>query len=227
MELLEDGYEVYGISRSKDKLTTLETKMNHPLLHLYPCDVSDLSSVKKISFELKNKNITPQLLFLNAGIAGKRAMEPLDKLETSIHRDIFAVNYYGVLNFVEQWLAPCDANGGATFIVSSSINAIFSPPSASAYSASKAAISKAFDGLRLTHAGSNLKFLNIFCGPVNTPGLVGKLPFTWHPQKMAKYIIKNAKRGKSNSYPSKFYLILAKLLNIIPTKYVSNLMGGS
>lgn len=106
-----------------------------------------------------------------------------------MHEQIIAANYFGVLAFVEFWEKPCQENGGANFIVTSSINAIFAPPTGSAYCASKAAIAKAFESLSLTYFGTNLKFSVIYSGPVATEGLKGNLPFTWKPEKMAIYIV--------------------------------------
>ncbi len=215
VELLNRGYEVVGVSRSKERLDRVKHELNNPYFHVYSCDVADMSAVEMISFELKSQGYIPNMFFLNAGVAGEAAMEPTDVLDTKCHRKIFEVNYYGVLNFIEQWLVTCKEKNGATFIVSSSINAIFAPPGGSAYSASKAAISKAFDGLRVTHAGSNIKFISVFCGPVDTPGLAGTLPFTWPPEKMAKYMVDRAEKGKAHSHPSLFYSSLARFLNLL------------
>lgn len=217
-ELLSRGYEVFGISRSKENLEHLKLELNNAHLHIFDCDVSDMSAVEALSSELNKQGYIPDMFFLNAGVAGEGALEPADVLDVECHRKIFEVNYYGVLNFVEKWLVPCKEKGGATFIVSSSINAIFAPPRGAAYSASKAAISKAFDGLRVTHAGSNIKFLSVFCGPVDTAGLVGKLPFTWAPEKMAQYMVDRAEKGKAHSHPSWFYSSLSRFLNLLSEK---------
>lgn len=217
VELLSQGYEVIGVSSSQEKLTQLYNDLNNAHLSIIACDVSKIEEVKKLSMELQTSKAIPKLFFLNAGVAGQSATEPLDSLDLEAHQKIFSVNYYGVLNFVKVWIEPCKNRGGTTFIVSSSINAIFAPPGGSAYSASKAAIAKAFDGLRLAYRSSNLNFLNVFCGPVDTPGLAGKLPFTWSPEKMAKYMIKKAEQKSNQSHPSWFYSSFARLLNKLPT----------
>lgn len=225
IELLSQGYEVIGVSSSQDKLTKLHRDLNNAHLSIFACDVSKIEEVEGQFLALQKNQTVPKLFFLNAGIAGQSAMEALDSLDLEAHQKIFSVNYYGVLNFVKAWLEPCKKQGGATFIVSSSINAIFAPPGGSAYSASKAAIAKAFDGLRLAHRSSNLYFLNVFCGPVDTPGLSGKLPFTWSAEKMAKYMIKKAKQGSNQSHPSWFYSSLAGLLNKLPTDWTLKVLG--
>jgi len=110
--------------------------------------------------------------------------------------------------------------------VTTSVNAIFVPPVASSYGASKAAIAKAFDGLRLAHVKNNLKFVNIFCGPVKTEGFLGKIAFMWTPERMAKYMVKKALRGTRRAYPSWIYTKASKLLNHLPTKLVLKMLKG-
>lgn len=224
LELLARGYEVIGVSRSVEKLEKIRGELQNSRFSIVPCDVSDPAAVKEVSARIKEMGKIPSFFYLNAGIAGLDAIEPTDLLDLQVYQKIFSVNYYGVLNFVREWLQPCKENGGAAFIVSSSINAIFAPPGGSAYSASKAAISKTFDGLRLTHRNNNLKFLSIFCCPVDTPGLAGKLPFTWHAERMAKYMIQQAEKGIIHSNPSWFYTTLCKFLNRLPEKQVMRIL---
>ncbi len=223
-QLIAQDYEVIGIARSADNLEKVKAAINNDSFSVYACDVANLENVRQISNELKNSNKIPKYFFLNAGTAGIDAVESTDVLDLSFHQKMFAVNYYGVLNFVEEWLTAAIENGGATFAVTNSINATFAPPGGSAYSASKAAIAKAFDGLRLTYKQNNLKFLSVFCGPVDTPGLAGKLPYTWPSKKMAQYMIKRVINGKAHSNPSWFYSILCKLLNVLPEKQVFSIL---
>lgn len=221
IELLSKNYDVIALARSLEKLEELKKSHFDKTLLIYRCDVSCEEDVKNVSDEIKKLELTPSFFYLNAGIVGPEAMESLENFDIEIHRKMFSVNYFGVLHFIQQWLELCRCKKEkATFIVSSSINAIFAPPGGSAYAASKAAIVKAFDGFRLAYAAENIKFLSVFCGPVDTPGLVGKLPFTWTAKKMARYMIKRALKGKSHSNPSSFYTLLSVVLNKLSEKKV-------
>lgn len=224
IELLAQGYEVIGVARSVGKLEKLRTELRNDHFSIYFCDVSDLDSVKQVSNQLKQEKKIPKFFFLNAGGASFESEEPVRLLNLNEHRKIFELNYYGALNFVAEWGEACAENGGATFMVTNSLNAIFAPPGGSAYAAAKAAVSKAFDGFNLTYFDKNLKFLNVFCGPVDTPMLSKKFPFTWTPEDMAHYMIKNAENGVKHSYPSWFYLILVELLNVLPEKQVFQIL---
>ncbi len=222
-ELLAKGWTVVGVARSNERLEAL--KENHKNFHAFPCDVTDPQAIKQVSSQLVQSGLIPQLFFLNAGVAGESAMEPNDCLDTKTHEDIFQVNYFGVIEWISQWLDICQTQGGATFMVTSSVNAIFAPPCGSAYAASKAAISKAFEGFQLQYSHTNLNFLVLYAGPVKTPGLAGELPFTWPPQKMATYMIKKALNTKKHSEPSWYYSTVCRLLRALPASATLRILG--
>ncbi|MBM3631695.1 MAG: SDR family NAD(P)-dependent oxidoreductase [Alphaproteobacteria bacterium] len=119
-----------------------------------------------------------QRSFLNVGLVGNQVIENSEHFKIETHERIMAVNYFGFLNCVESVEDPCQKNGGAHFIVTSSLNTIFAPPTCSTYSALKAAISKAFESLSLTYFEKNLRFLSIDTGPVATDCLMGRFLLT-------------------------------------------------
>lgn len=119
------------------------------------------------------------------------------------------VNYFGVLNFVHHWMKN-DGNRAAIepvhFIVTSSVNVLWAPPGGSAYRASKAAISKAFEGLSAS-LYKRAQFSSIYCGPGLTKGLKGSLPLRWPTTKMAKYLADFAEGKKKENIP-RYFIIL-------------------
>lgn len=222
-ELVKRGWSVIGMARSLDKLTSIQKKLGSTFIPVM-CDVSKKADIENASKLLVEQKITPSHFFLNAGIAGEKVIENQNAFDLAIHEQIMAVNYFGVLAFVEFWEKPCKENCGANFIVTSSINAIFAPPTGSAYCASKAAVAKAFESLSLTYFGTNLKFSVIYSGPVATEGLKGNLPFTWKPEKMAKYMADFAMTGKPKGEPSIFYAVLCRLLRALPHSWTMKIL---
>jgi 3-hydroxy acid dehydrogenase / malonic semialdehyde reductase len=225
-ELVKRGWVVIGIARSFDKLMQIQSELSDSFIPMV-CDVSKKEAIEETSRKILQKNLCPSLFFLNAGVAGETVIENPKKFDVKIHEEIMRVNYFGVLNWVEFWERPCQENGGANFVVTSSINAIFAPPTGSAYSASKAAIAKAFESLSLTYYGTNLRFSVMYPGPVDTAGLKSprKLPFTWKPEKMGKYMIDFALSSKSSCEPFFFYKIVTRLLRALPARYTMKLLG--
>lgn len=226
-ELIKRGWVVIGIARSTSKLAQLQTELANSFIPMV-CDVSKIESIQETSQQILQKKLFPSLFFLNAGIAGEAVIENPKQFDLKIHEKIMQVNYFGVLGWVEFWEKPCQENGGANFIVTSSMNAIFAPPTGSAYSASKAAIAKAFESLALTYFGTSLRFSVVYPGPVDTAGLKAsrKLPFTWTAEKMATHMINFALSSKSKSEPFFFYRIITRLLRALPAKYTMKLLGG-
>lgn len=224
--LVTKGYRCVAIARRREKLKALQEQLGgEQKLVACPCDVSSMEEVFKVSKALREQNLMPNLFFLNAGMTGLPALDPKDHGLLQHHQDLFAANYFGVLNWVEAWRDHClEHNSETVFLVTSSLNAIFAPPGGSAYAASKAAIAKAFEAFDLQYSSQGLRFLASFPGPVATPGFVGKLPFTWPPEKMAQSLFKQAIQGKARRDPSKFHSCLFRLLRHLPYKAVHRLL---
>ena len=225
-ELVKSGWTVVGIARSIEELNTLQESLGADNFIPYICDVSVAEQVNKVSESLREKKIIPTLFFLNAGIAGEAACESSSDFLVAKHRELFATNYFGVLNWIEEWLPIGLKSTGTTFVATGSINAIFATPTGSAYAASKAAIAKAFEGLSLTYHKENVTFSVVYAGPIATEGLKGNLPFTWKPEKMAKYMIKTALKGKTHIENSIFYSVLARVLRLLPNSVVMKILGS-
>lgn len=222
-ELIQRGWFVKGVARSKDKLMNIEKELGNSFMPII-CDVSNKSNIEKASKQIYDQKIIPSIFFLNAGIAGEKVLENPKAFDIGMHEKIMAVNYFGVLSWVQYWEKPCQDNDGAKFIVTSSMNAVFAPATGSAYSASKAAISKAFESLSLTYLDTNLKFSVIYAGPVATEGLKGDVPFIWKPEKMAKYMANFALSSKSHGEPAPYYSIMCRLLRSLPYKWTQAIL---
>jgi NAD(P)-dependent dehydrogenase (short-subunit alcohol dehydrogenase family) len=222
-ELISRGWIVVGLARRTEKLMAIKNEMGPSFIPM-TCDISDKADIRRACQNSLDQGLCPSLFFLNAGIAGQKVIENPDALTLEMHERIMAVNYFGVLAFVEFFEKPCLHNGGAHFIVTSSVNAIFAPPAGSAYCASKAAISKAFESLSLTYFGRNLRFSSIYTGPVATDGLKGRWPFTWSAAKMAKFMCQFSELKKTRGYPSLFYFIVSHLLRFLPDGLVMRIL---
>lgn len=225
-ELASRGWLIIGVARSFNKLSQLHEELKSAFIPIV-CDVSKKESIAEASQKILELQLCPSLFFLNAGLTGEAAIENANRFDVHMHEKIMQVNYFGVLAWIEFWQQPCQQNGGANFIVTSSINAIFAPPNGSAYSASKAAIAKAFESLALTYINTNLRFSVVYPGPVTTAGLKAsrKLPFTWKPEKMGKCMVDFALSSKARCEPFLFYKILTRLLRTLPPKYTMKLLG--
>lgn len=223
--LVARGYHCIAIARREEKLARIAKDIDGPgKFSYYTCDVASREQVYEVSHALQKNGTIPQFFFLNAGMTGLPAIDPKKALADH-HRALFDVNYLGVVHWIDAWRDLCLERGSGTFLVTSSVNAIFSPPTGCGYAASKAAVSKLFEGLDLQYHKSGVHFLSCTTGPVRTDGLVGKLPFTWPTEKMAGALLRQAKAGRARATPSKFYWLLAHLLRLLPYKITLKLLS--
>lgn len=223
-ELISYGWHVIGVARSEEKLQELKKRYDEKFTAM-TCDVAKREDVARVSQQLISERKIPSLFFLNAGVAGEAACESPEYFSLKKHEDLFAVNYFGALAWIEEWLPVCREKGlDTTFVAVSSLNAIFAPPTGSAYAASKAAIAKAFEGLALTYYGTNLHFAVVYPGPVATEGLKGNVPFIWSAERMAKYTVKKVLKGKTHIENSTFYSLVLRLLRMLPRSLVMKII---
>lgn len=225
-ELVKRGFTVVGIARSQDKLFQMQKELPDFFIPMI-CDVSRQENIETTSKLILEMDLCPSLFFLNAGIAGEAVIENPNQFDLNMHDKIMKVNYFGVLGWVKFWEKICQERGKTNFVVTSSINAIFAPPLGSAYSASKAAIAKAFESLSLTYFNTNLRFSVVLPGPVATAGLKGTVPFTRTAEKMGKCMVDFGLSNKSYYEPSFFYKVLCRVLRALPDKYTIKLLGKS
>lgn len=226
-ELIDRGWSVIGVARSEEKLTELKKRYSERFI-VAVCDISSREQVRNVSQNLAEQELIPSLFFLNAGVAGEACLESADKFSRSKHQEVFEINYFGVLSWIEEWLPLCKKRE-ATFVATSSVNAFFAPPTGSAYAASKAAIARSFEGFALTYHNSNFHFSVVYPGPVATDGLKveGKVPFVWSADRMAKYMVNKVLKGKTHIENSTFYSLLTRLLRMLPRSLVMRILGQS
>ena len=93
---------VIGMARSEDKLASIQKELGNSFMP-FVCDISQKSEIERTSKEMLEKKMCPTHFFLNAGIAGEKVIENLQVFDLSMHEKIMAVNYFGVLSFVEFW----------------------------------------------------------------------------------------------------------------------------
>lgn len=184
-QLLSRGCEVIAVARRAELLEELRSEAHSARLHIYVGDTTQNEDVRAICAQLRAGDLAPSLLILNAGIG---RIETCTETEVQGHRAVFEVNYFGALRWVEAWLEP---EIPRTFVAISSLMAFFSSAGASAYGASKAALSSTFESLALQHAADGQQFVLVHPGPVDTAMLKVRrpIPFTQSPERAAEKIL--------------------------------------
>ena len=223
--LLQNGWEVIGISRNEQKLNSFKKSIN-PISNAfksYKCDVQNIEKLKKIA----NENDAANLLFLNAGI-----YNPIDssKSNLEIYKEHINVNLLGVINCYEAFLPKMLEEGDGKIIIMSSISGWIGLPKAAAYGPTKAALRSFAQSIRydLKPKGISVQicspgFIETSATSVNDfymPGLM-------KVEDAAKLIFKNMFKKKFEfSFPFIFSLFM-KILSVLPDKLSSFLIKKS
>ena len=132
-------------------------------------DAGDVAAARALAQTLKERGITLDAVFINAGVARFGALEAIDEALWDLS---FNTNVKGAF-FAIQALTPL-FNKGAAIILNGSINAHIGMPGSSVYAASKAALISFAKTLSAELVGRGVRVNVVSPGPVTTP-LYGRL----------------------------------------------------
>ncbi len=218
---LSQGHTVYGVARREDVLQEMARQLGERFKPLV-CDVTDSEAIKRTCADLPD---VPDTVILCAGIGD---MESSRAFDVALHRKIFAVNYFGVLDFVEALFPAMSERKRGTLAVISSLAGYRGLPKAAAYAASKAAISTAMESLRLTYGKTGLRFVNVHPGFIDTPMTQSNkhpMPFMWSAEKAARHILTKLERGWLNiNFPLPIWMMIL-FARLLPAGLYKMLMG--
>ena len=124
------------------------------------------------------------------------------------------------LSWINQWISPMKERNGGIFVATSSLQSSRGMPGAAGYGASKSAISHCFESLHAKYHKDNIRFLVIYPGPVDTAMLKSDrpLPFTWKPEKAAKYIVRKVLKGSTKIRFPFIWAMLMRIIRVLPDK---------
>ena len=223
--LLQNGWEVIGISRNEQKLNSFKKSINSisNVFKSYKCDVQNIEKLKKIA----NDNNSATLLFLNAGI-----YNPIDssKSNLEIYKEHINVNLLGVINCYEAFLPKMLEEGDGKIIIMSSISGWIGLPKAAAYGPTKAALRSFAQSIRYDLKPKGISVQVCSPGFVETSATSVNdfyMPGLMKVEDAAKLIFKNMFKKKFEfSFPFIFSLLM-RILSVLPDKLSSFLIRKS
>lgn len=185
---------------------------------IFPCDVSNKEELQETIRNAFQSMSGIDIAILNAGIS--RNSWITDDDYSSNLEDIFKVNVFGVAYSLESLSCLMQSKGGIIAIVSSLADSR-GYPSSSAYSGSKAAVTKIAEAARIELAPFGIKVVTIKPGFVRT-NMTAKnkfpMPFLMEVDKASEIIIDGLNKSKRYiqfPFPT---LVLAKFISIIPNR---------
>jgi short-subunit dehydrogenase len=185
IKLVERGYQVFGLARSFDKLSSLfpssasdqppkfHAKRIENLFVPIKCDITKPETFDNILDTIVSKSTGNKLLGLvnNAGYVEPGAIEDLDMKNL---RYQFEVNFFGLIGFAKRVLPLMmqqKRDVGATkgrIVNISSISGLISLPLIGAYSATKHALEAVSGALRTELWNTGIKVITINPGVIET-----------------------------------------------------------
>ena len=186
------------ISRRKNILDELvsELKSGGSKIFSYKCDVGNIDEVRDTINQVKKDFGKIDIAILNAG-ASHRVDVKEYSAETA--REIFDVNTFGIINFVEQILPDFIQRREGMVVGVSSLAEARGFPKSGFYNASKSAASLLLESLRVELKPFNVKVITVKPGFVRTP-MTDKnefhMPLLMDVDKAAKIIIDGIKKEK-------------------------------
>ena len=201
-EYARQGAVLGLVARREEALRDLAASLPNPrAAYLYPADVCDADAMQAAAQRFIAEVGVPDIVIANAGISvGTLASERED-----IHafRQVMDTNWYGVLTTFHPFIAPMSAAAHGpvrpTLVGIASVAGVRGLPGAGAYSASKSAVIKLLESLRLELHAKGIRVVTIAPGYIRTPMTEHNpypMPFLMDADRFARRAARVIARGR-------------------------------
>ena len=232
--LAEAGCRVALVARSEEALHALAGDIRDgggqalPL----PGDVTHRPTVEALVDQTVATFGRLDILINNAGVGLRQS--PLTASWTDVER-LMAVNFYGPLAFIRAAVPPMRAGGGGVVVNIASIIGRRAVPKAGIYCASKAALERLGDSLRLDLAADNIRLITVYPGVTDTgfsrhtlgadgeePSQEEARPRRWSPvpitppEQVAQTIVRAIRREPREVYVTRFDWAFVTFSSLLP-----------
>ncbi len=157
-------------------------------------DISKPDEIRAAAKEAKDIDV----LINNAGTAafGSLLDAPIEVIEADMN-----VNYYGTLNVIREFVPVLESRSGAAIVNLVTIGAFVNFPSLGGYSASKAALFSASQGIRMELAPRGISVHTVNPGPIDTDMAKDLTMDKTTPEQAAQNIVAGIEAGDADIFP--------------------------
>ena len=221
--LAERGCRLALFARNRDRLETVRDSILEnskesvpPEILVQPGDVTDSTRVRDAVCEAESVFGGLDLVIFNAGIGRSLLVE---EFKSDRVREIFEVNFMGVMHGLEAVLPGFLERGSGTLVGISSVAGFRGLPQSAPYCSSKSALIIFLESLRLDLSPRGIRVLTVSPGFVKTP-LTDRnrfaMPFLVPADRAAEIIVRGIERGHRNiCFPFRMSLMM-KLVRVMP-----------
>jgi pentatricopeptide repeat protein len=209
-EFSGQGHNVWGVGRR-------QPGASQENLHYSVCDVSKLEEVRRVYAEMRDKGFIPDIVILNAGIMKD---DLIPEFSYSVFKETIDINLFGAINWIDVFLPIFLKRKRGTFVAISSlcvyrglvVNKI-------AYPASKAAVSAAFENLRLQFFSSGVRFITFHIGPMGKESSLFKIDYETAAERIARYL-RLSRKPETVNFPL-LPTLITKISKFLPDTFIS------
>jgi len=217
------GADVVLVARSQDKLHQLAATLpGNPLV--YPADITNTEETRTLIDHVLHKRETIDILINNAGIG---VIGPVETLSAHDLQQTFAVNLYGTLFAIQAVIPSMRARKRGHIINVSSVVGMHALPYAGGYAASKAALDRLTEAVRMELQGSGIAVTLVRPGTTQTTFSEKRLgqgreirrfvPAGVSSETVAQTIVRAAKREPHTAYVTLRDQLQVLLATLLPT----------
>ena len=220
-QLAQEGWLVGVTARTATDLDSLaaEAESLSGTIVPYAADITDRDRIVALVKKIEDKLGPLDLAILNAGTYIRFG---LDDFSADNFMDQIEINVGGTVNCLEPVLQNMQSRKSGTIAVVSSLTAYRGLPMASAYGASKAALTNMCESLKPECDLNGIQLSVVHPGFVRTPLTYKnefKMPFLMEPEDAARRVLKGIRAGKFEiTFPTTFALFL-KFLRFLPYSF--------
>ena len=186
-------------------------------VRLIAADVRDAGRLRTEADTLLREWGCPQVVIANAGISHGVDLSQADDLDVAA--DIMAVNWTAALATLAPFIAPMRARGSGALVGIASVAGVRGLPCHAAYCASKAALIRSLESLRVELRPSGVKVVTISPGYVATAMTAGnrfRMPFLISPVVFAHRALRAIDAGRAYATIPWQMAVLSKFLHVVP-----------
>lgn len=220
VEYSKTSEKLFLIARTVELLNELKISLqnNHAQIFTYKCDVSNREEVEHVFSAIYKVCSNIDLAILNAGISKRMDIE---KMDSSEFVNIFNVNVFGVVYFVEKLIPAMIENNSGRIVGISSLSDSRGFSKSGAYCSSKAALTIYLDGLRTELRRFGISVQTVKPGFVKT-NMTDKnefnMPLIMPVEKAVKIIVKGIRKNKAYIVFPKTIAFFSGLIGLLPAR---------
>ncbi|MGO4332540.1 SDR family oxidoreductase [Cupriavidus sp. M-11] len=212
------------VGRREDALRELAASLPNPnAVRVYAADVRDAASMRAAAQDFLDHFGCPDVVIANAGVSVGTVASEREDLEA--FRMVMDTNWFGVLTTFQPFMQPMRARepgaGGwrGTLVGIASVAGVRGLPGGGAYSASKSAVIKLLESLRLEQRRERIRVVTIAPGYIRTPMTEHnpyRMPFLMDADDFARKAVRAIAAGRRFAVVPWQMGVVASILHLMP-----------